>query len=92
MAEHHPTDDVVRVADVATPQEAHLWRQALEEEGIHCQVTGDYLDASFGSLDNIKAEVLVRRHDLDRARAVIARFTAAKAAAATQPEETDEES
>src|ERR1700722_7926718 len=36
--------DVVRLAAAATPFQAHIWQQALEQVGIRCQVLGDYLD------------------------------------------------
>ena len=35
----HP-DDIVRLSDASNPQEAHVLRQALEEEGIRAQVVG----------------------------------------------------
>jgi hypothetical protein len=40
-------DDIVRLETASSPQQAHLWRQALEEQGIRCRVVGEYL-GSFG--------------------------------------------
>ena len=37
-------DDIVHLATATNPPEAHLWRQALEGEGIRCHVVGEYLD------------------------------------------------
>ena len=42
--------DVVRLAAAANPFQAHIWQQALEQEGIRCQVLGDYLDAGLGDI------------------------------------------
>lgn len=63
--------DFVRLATAANPFEAHIWQQALEEEGIRCQVLGDYLDAGIGDIPGIEAEVWVRAADRDRAEAVL---------------------
>ena len=49
MSDPH-ADDIVRLADAANPQEAYLWCQVLEEEGIKCKVVGDYLEAGFGDV------------------------------------------
>jgi hypothetical protein len=64
-------DDVVRLATAANPQEAHVWQQALADEGIRSQVVGDYLDASFGDIPGLKPELWVHRADLERARAIL---------------------
>ena len=42
--------ELTRLATATTPIEAHIWQQALEEEGIRCQVVGDYLDAGIGNI------------------------------------------
>jgi hypothetical protein len=67
----HP-DDIVRVGTASNPQEAYLWQQALQEEGIQCRVVGDYLDAGVGDVPGIRPEVWVHRNDLERARALLA--------------------
>jgi hypothetical protein len=66
----HP-DDIVRLATAGNPQEAYLWQQALEEEGIQARVVGDMLDAGLGDVGGIRPEVWVHRNDADRARALL---------------------
>jgi Putative prokaryotic signal transducing protein len=67
------TPDLVRLATAINPFEAHIWQQALEEEGIRCQVLCDYLDAGVGDIPGIAAEVWVEAADLDRAEAILRR-------------------
>ena len=43
-------DDVVRLVTASNPQEAHLWQQALAEEGIRAEVVGEYLEAGLDGL------------------------------------------
>ena len=66
----HP-DDIVRLASATNPQEAYLWQQALEEEGIQSRVVGDMLDAGLGDVPGIRPEVWVHRDDFDRARKIL---------------------
>ncbi|HWG45853.1 MAG TPA: DUF2007 domain-containing protein [Gemmataceae bacterium] len=61
------THNLVRLATAANPFQAHIWQQALQEEGIRCQVLGDYLDAGIGDIPGIGAEVWVEAGDLERA-------------------------
>ena len=61
----------VRLAEAANPFQAHLWQQAIEEEGIRCQVLGDYLDAGIGDIPGIRAEVWVGAADVARAEAIL---------------------
>jgi hypothetical protein len=65
--------EVVRLVTLSTPQEAQLLCQALEGEGIRCQVVGELL-GGFGAVPPAQpaAEVWVGRADLERARAVVA--------------------
>ncbi len=63
--------EIVRLATAANPVQAHIWQEALEDDGIHCQVVGDYLDAGFGDIPGMKAEVWVERKDLERATAIL---------------------
>ena len=65
------TDDVVRLATAANPAEAHIWEQALAEEGIRAKVVGDFLDAGIGDVPGMRAEVWVHRADLARAEQVL---------------------
>lgn len=82
------THDLVRLATAVNPFQAHIWQQALQEEGIRCQVLGDYLDAGVGDIPGIEAEVWVEAADLDRAEAVLRQHQDRSADAAS----TDEES
>lgn len=70
--------DVVKLAAVTSAHKAHVWRQILEDAGIYCKIVGDYLDASFGSLDTIQAEIWVRARDAERARAIVEAHEASK--------------
>ncbi len=63
--------DVVRLAAAANSFQAHIWQRALEEEGIRCQVLGDYLDAGIGDIPGFKAEVWVETANLARAEAIL---------------------
>jgi nucleotide-binding universal stress UspA family protein len=63
--------DLVRLAAAANPALAHIWQQALEQEGIRCQVLGDYLDAGLGDIPGFSAEVWVEPADLARAEAIL---------------------
>lgn len=80
--------DVVRLAQASTPQEAHIWRQALETEGIEAKVVGDYLDAGLGDISSLRAEVWVHRDDLARAEEVLRQGQ--EAGERNQAEETEE--
>jgi hypothetical protein len=61
--EHH---DLVRLAAAPNPFLAHIWQQGLEQEGIRCQVLGDYLDAGLGDIPGFSAEVWVRAEEIIR--------------------------
>ena len=63
--------EVVRLAAAANPFQAHIWQQALEQEGIRCQVLGDYLDAGIGDIPGFSAEVWVETADLARSQAIL---------------------
>jgi hypothetical protein len=63
--------DVVRLSSASNPALAHIWQQALEQEGIRCQVLGDYLDAGLGDIPGFSAEVWVETADLARAEAIL---------------------
>ena len=58
-----------------SPQEAHLWRQALEDEGIRCRVVGEYL-GSFGVVypGQPVPELWVHKEDAERAQAILGSF------------------
>ncbi len=63
--------ELVRLAAAANPFQAHIWQQALEQEGIRCQVLGDYLDVGIGNIPGFSAEVWVDTTDLARAEAFL---------------------
>ena len=69
----HSTDqhEIARLAGAANRFQAHIWQQALQQEGIRCQVLGDYLDAGIGDIPGIGAEVWVEATDLARAEAIL---------------------
>jgi hypothetical protein len=81
--------DVVRLASAANPALAHIWQQALEQEGIRCQVLGDYLDAGFGDIPGLSAEVWVETADVARAEAIL-REHQDRSEEAAQPEDETE--
>jgi hypothetical protein len=64
-------DDVVRLVTARNPQEAHLWQQALADEGIRAQVVGDYLEAGVGDVPGLRPELWVHRADAARAEEVL---------------------
>ena len=78
--------DLVRLAAAANPFQAHIWQQALEQEGIRCQVLGDYLDAGIGDIPGMGAEVWVETADLARAKAILDHHRG-RSEEAAQPEE-----
>jgi len=66
------SDQIVRLANAGTLQEAHTWQAALDAEGIRCRVVGEYLTQGFGvGVPGMYPEVWVYGRDLDRARAVL---------------------
>jgi hypothetical protein len=78
--------ELVRLAEAANPFQAHIWQQALQREGIRCQVLGGYLHAGFGGIPGIGAEVWVGAADLARAEAVLEKGLG-RSEEAAQPEE-----
>jgi hypothetical protein len=69
----HSTDqhEIARLASAANPFQAHIWQQALQQEGIRCQVLGDYLDAGIGDIPGVGAEIWVAAADLARPEAIL---------------------
>jgi hypothetical protein len=72
MTTEHP-DDIVRLATARNPAQAHIWQQALEDEGIRSHVVGDFLDVGVGDIPGMTAEIWVHRDDLARAEEVLRR-------------------
>jgi len=83
-----PGDDIVRLATASNPAQAHIWQQVLQEEGIHGEVVGDYLDAGFGDIPGLRAELWVHRNDVQRALEVL-RTAKAPLPSANDDEDTD---
>jgi hypothetical protein len=65
-------EEIVRLVTGNSPQEAHLWRQSLEDLGIRCRVVGEYL-GSFGVVypGHPVPELGVHREDAKRAQAIL---------------------
>jgi hypothetical protein len=84
----HSTDqhEIARLAATANPFQAHIWQQALQQEGIRCQVLGDYLDAGIGDIPGVGAEVWVEAADLARAEAILDQHRG-RSKEAVQPQE-----
>jgi hypothetical protein len=70
MATEHE-DDIVRLVTASNPAQAHIWQQALRDANIKSRVVGDFLDASFGDIPGVRAEIWVHRDDLARAEEVL---------------------
>jgi len=64
-------DDIVCIATATNSVQAHIWQQALDDEGIKSQVVGDMLDAGIGDIPGLSAEVWVLRNDAERAMEII---------------------
>jgi hypothetical protein len=62
--------DIVCVATTPNRALAHVWRNALEAEGIECQV-GDYLTFWFDNMPWSQADVWVHRAHAHRAREIL---------------------
>jgi hypothetical protein len=81
-------DDVVRLATASNSEEAHLWQQALADEGVEARVVGGSLEATFGDMSGTSPEVWVHRRDYEKARAFLdAHHGAADADTETETEE-----
>ncbi len=74
MTNDERTEEIARVGKASNPQEAQLWRQILEENGIRCQVVGEHLEQLFGAIPPSYPEVWVQRSDLTRARETINQY------------------
>jgi hypothetical protein len=79
--------EIVRLTGAATSFQAHILQQALQEEGIRCQVLGDYLEAGIGGIPGMGAEVWVEAADLARAKAILDRHRG-RSDRADQPQES----
>ena len=66
-----PKNDLVRLAKAPNPAVAHIWQNALQEEGIRCEVLGDFLEAGFGDISGLSAELWVEPTDAARAGEIL---------------------
>ena len=73
MDTFHPDDQVVSLSTAPNPVLAHIWENALREEGIHCQVVGDFLDAGIGDISGVQPEIWINRQDMTQAQAILGR-------------------
>jgi hypothetical protein len=74
--------EVVCLTTTNTLQEAHTLADALEREGIYCQVVGDYLTGVYGvGLPGMCLEVWVRRESLRKAQIILREYHRGMAAA-----------
>jgi hypothetical protein len=71
-------NDVVRLVRAPNPAQAHIWKQALRDQGIQAKVVGDYLGAGLGNLPQMQAEVWVHRDDVSQAEEVLRRVPEAR--------------
>jgi hypothetical protein len=74
MSDQHG-EEIVRLVTAGSPQEAHLWRQALEDEGVRCRVAGEYR-GGFGVVypGHPVPELWVHQEDAERAQAILGGF------------------
>jgi len=80
-------NEMVRLTSAANPFEAHDWEHALKDEGIRCQVLGDYLGGGLGNIPGMMAEVWVLAADLERAEAILREYED-RTEEVAQPDET----
>jgi hypothetical protein len=73
-----PSDDIVRLVTAENSVQAHIWEQALKDEGIRVQVVGDYLEVGFGNLQGVTPELWVHSDDVARAQAILDERNAAE--------------
>jgi hypothetical protein len=65
------SQSLVRLATAPNPVLAHVWEQALRDEGIESKVVGDYLDA--GHIPGLTAEIWVKESDFAAAQEILRR-------------------
>src|SRR5271165_2023872 len=73
MNSFHPKDKVVSLSTAPNPALAHIWANALREEGIPCHVVGDFLDAGLGDISGVQPQIWIDRQDMPHGRAVLQR-------------------
>jgi len=63
-------DELVTIETVSNPVEAEIIRNALNAEGIACEI-GNENQAAFPGLGALEIEILTRAADADRARKIL---------------------
>jgi len=63
-------DELVTVETVSNPVEAQIIRNALNAEGIACEI-GNQNQAAFTGIGALEIEILTRAADADRARKIL---------------------
>jgi hypothetical protein len=71
MDSFHPDDQILSLTRAPNAAQAHIWENALCDEGIRCQVVGDYLDAGIGDISGVQPEIWVNREDITQAQTVL---------------------
>jgi hypothetical protein len=70
--------EIVRLGTASNPQQAQLWRQALEDQWIRCRVGGEYLGGFAAVPPGYPVpELWVRQEDAERAQSVLKGLRAA---------------
>src|SRR5438132_14343475 len=64
------SQSLVRLTTAPNPVLAHVWEQALRDEGIESKVVGDYLDAGIGDIPGLTAAIWVKESDLAAAQEI----------------------
>jgi hypothetical protein len=84
-------DNIVCLATSLSPAQAHIWQNALEDEGIRAQVVGDFLEAGLGNIPGLGAELWVHADDVERAKELLMQHHDFAAGAGTDEEEDEED-
>ncbi|HLW67517.1 MAG TPA: DUF2007 domain-containing protein [Gemmataceae bacterium] len=63
-------DELVTIETVSNPVEAEIIRNALNAEGIACEI-GNENQAAFPGLGALEIEIMTRAEDADRARKIL---------------------
>jgi Putative prokaryotic signal transducing protein len=65
------SDELVTIETVSNPVEAEIIRNALNAEGIACEI-GNENQAAFPGVGALEIEIMTRARDADRARKILA--------------------
>jgi hypothetical protein len=64
------SDELVTIETVSNPVEAEIIRNALNAEGIACEI-GNENQAAFPGIGALEIEIMTRAKDADRARKIL---------------------